>query len=103
MEKLMQLVKVGPLTEREFKRQDGTVKQIKSRMVTLTNGVDTIYGETSERLTGQIEATDENLRLKLIEGHVYNVDFNIRVSEYEKEGKKSSFVNITINKLFNFL
>lgn len=103
MEKLMQLVKVGPLTEREFKRQDGTVKKIQFRMLTLTNGSDTIYGETGERLTGQIEASDQNLRLRLQEGHVYNVDFNIRVSEYEKDGRKAAFVNIVINKLHNFL
>ena len=103
MEKLMQLVKIGPLTEREFKRQDGSVKKIQSRMLTLTNGTDTIYGETGERLTGQIEASDQNLRLKLLEGHVYNCDFTIRASDYEKDGKKGTFVNITINKLYNFL
>lgn len=103
MVKMMQLLAVGQLEEREFQRQDGSVKKIKFRMLTLTDGVDTIHGETSERLIGQIEASDQELRLKLLEGHVYNCDFNIRANEYEKDGKKSRFVAITINKLFPFL
>lgn len=100
MEKIMQLLKVSPLMTREFKRNDGTVETIKSRMLTLSDGVDTIYGETTKRLTNQIEATDDNIRLRLIEGHVYNCDFNIRATEYEKDGKKSIFVGINIDKIY---
>lgn len=100
---MMQLLAVGQLEEREFKRQDGSVKKVHFRMLTLTDGVDTIHGETGERLIGQIEASDQQLRLKLLEGHVYNCDFNIRANEYEKDGKKSRFVAITINKLYPFL
>lgn len=103
MVKMMLLLAVGQLEEREFKRQDGSVKKITYRMLTLTDGVDTIYGETGERLINQIEASDQQLRLKLMEGHVYNCDFNIRATEYEKDGRKSRFVAITINKLFPFL
>lgn len=103
MVKMMQLLAVGQLEEREFQRQDGSVKKVCYRMLTLTDGVDTIHGETGERLIGQIEASDQQLRLKLLEGHVYNCDFNIRANEYEKDGKKSRFVAITINKLFPFL
>ena len=103
MVKMMQLLTVGQLEKREFKRQDGSVKTVQFRMLTLTDGVDTIYGETGERLTGQIEASDQQLRLKLLEGHVYNCDFNIRANEYEKDGKKSRFVAITINKLYQFI
>lgn len=100
MEKIMQLLKVSPLMTREFKRNDGTVENIKSRFLTLTDGVDTIYGETTKRLTNQIEASDDNIRLRLIEGHVYNCEFNIRATEYEKEGKKSTFVAINIDKVY---
>lgn len=103
MVKMMQLLAIGQLEEREFKRQDGSVKKVSFRMLTLTDGVDTIYGETGDRLIGQIEASDQNLRLKLLEGHVYNCDFNIRANEYERDGKKSRFVAITINKLYPFL
>lgn len=100
MEKIMQLLKVSPLMQREFKRNDGTVETIKSRMLTLSDGIDTIYGETTKRLTNQIEASDDNIRLRLIEGHVYNCEFNIRATEYEKDGKKSTFVAINIDKVY---
>lgn len=103
MEKIMQLVKVSPLQQREFRRNDGTVETVKFRLLTLTDGVDTIYGETQKRLTNQIEATDDEIRLKLIEGHVYNCEFYIRANEYEKDGKKATFVAINIEKLHPFL
>ena len=103
MEKIMQLVKVSPLMQRDFKRNDGSVETVKFRMLTLTDGVDTIFGETQKRLTNQLEATDDKIRLKLIEGHVYNCEFYIRANEYEKDGKKSTFVAINIEKLHPLL
>lgn len=99
MEKLMQLVKVGSLAEREFKRQDGTVKKLQFRELLLSNGIDTIVGETSERLTAQTEANSDQLRLRLVEGHVYNCEFNLSVREAEKDGKKRNFMSCTITKL----
>lgn len=103
MEKMMILMRVEDLQTREFKRNDGSIQTIKSRNLLFTDGVDTIYGETSPRLIEQIETTNEALKLRLIEGHVYNVDFTINARDYEKDNKKNTFVSITINKVFNFL
>jgi len=103
MDKMMILMRVEDLQTREFKRNDGSIQTIKSRNLLFTDGVDTIYGETSPRLIEQIETTNDALKLRLIEGHVYNVDFTINARDYEKDNKKSTFVSITINKVFNFL
>lgn len=103
MQKLMILMRVDDLQTREFQRQDGSLQTIKSRNLLFTDGVDTIYGETSSRLIEQIETTNDALKLRLIEGHVYNVDFSINARDYEKDNKKSTFVSITINKVYNFM
>lgn len=98
MQTLVRLVAVGPLQSRDFKRNDGSIKKIEFRMLRFTDGFDTFYGETSERLTGQIEASDENLKLRLIEGRLYNVDLTVNARDYEKDGKSSTFVSIVFNK-----
>lgn len=103
MEKMMILMRVEDLQTREFSRQDGSIQTIKYRNLLFTDGVDTIYGETSPRLIEQIETTNDALKLRLIEGHVYNVDFTVNARDYEKDNKKNTFVSITINKVFNFL
>lgn len=103
MEKMMILMRVEGLQTREFKRQDGSIQTIKFRNLLFTDGMDTIYGETSSRLIEQTESTNEDLKLRLLEGHLYNVDFTINARDYEKDGKKSTFVSITINKLYVFL
>lgn len=103
MEKMMILMRVEDLQTREFKRNDGSIQTIKSRNLLFTDGVDTIYGETSPRLIEQIETTNDSLKLRLIEGHVYNVDFTINARDYEKDNKKNTFVSITINKVYNFM
>lgn len=100
---MMILQAVEDLQTRQFKRQDGSIQTIKFRNLRFSDGVDTIYGETSPRLIEQIETTNDDLVLRLIEGHVYNVDFNINAREYEKDNKKSTFVSITINKVYCFL
>lgn len=96
-------MRVEDLQTREFKRQDGSIQTIKFRNLLFTDGIDTIYGETSSRLIEQIETTNDALKLRLIEGHLYNVDFNINAREYEKDGKKSTFVSVNINKVFSIL
>lgn len=103
MIKLMQLVGMSALIERSINLRDGSTKIIKFKTLEFTDGVDSIIGETSERLTDQMETTNDAVRLKLLEGHVYNVDFNIRVTEYEKDGKKNKFLNITINRVYCYL
>lgn len=103
MVKMMILMRVEDLQTREFKRQDGSIQTIKFRNLLFTDGIDTIYGETSSRLIEQIETTNDALKLRLIEGHLYNVDFNINAREYEKDGKKSTFVSVNINKVFSIL
>lgn len=96
-------MRVEGLQTRQFQRQDGSIQTIKYLNLLFTDGIDTIYGETSPRLTEQIETTNDALQLHLIEGHVYNVDFSINARDYEKDNKKSTFVSITINKVFNFM
>lgn len=103
MIKLLQLVSISALVERSITLRDGSTKIIKFKTLEFTDGVDSIIGDTSERLTDQMETTNDAVRLKLLEGHVYNVDFNIRVTEYEKDGKKSKFMNITINRVYCYL
>ena len=92
MEKLMVLSAVSEKKQREIKRQDGSVKMLAYREVTMTDGVDTIHGETSESLTAQIDSDNPAIKIRMIEGHLYNVRFNIRTATYEKDGKKSLFV-----------
>lgn len=100
---MMILMRVEDLQTREFQRQDGSLQTIKFRNLLFTDGIDTIYGETSSRLIEQIETTNDALKLRLIEGHLYNVDFNINAREYEKDGKKNTFVSVNINKVFSIL
>ena len=57
--------------------------------MTLTDGIDTIFGETSGQLTKQI-ATEGADKLRRIEGHVYakyypDGDFMINTSDYLAE------------------
>ena len=100
MEKTMVLLAVSEKKQREIKRQDGSVKMLAYREVTMTDGVDSIHGETSESLTAQIDSENPAVKIRLLEGHLYNVRFNIRTATYEKDGKKSTFVSITIHQLY---
>ena len=100
MEKTMVLLAVSEKKQREIKRQDGSVKMLAYREVTMTDGVDSIHGETSESLTAQIDSENPAVKIRLLEGHLYNVRFNIRTANYEKDGKKNTFVSITIHQLY---
>lgn len=100
MKAMMILKKVSAPMEREFKTTTGEVKKVRFRMVTLDDGIDSIYGETSERLTNRIDSTNNDLKLNLIVGHVYNVDFTLQAREYkDKEGHEGVFFSCTINKM----
>jgi hypothetical protein len=100
MEKTLVLLAVSEKKQREIKRQDGSVKMLLYREVTMTDGVDTIHGETSESLTAQIDSDNPTVKIPIQEGHLYNVRFNIRTATYEKDGKKNTFVSITIHQLY---
>ena len=100
MEKLMVLSAVSEKKQREIKRQDGSVKMLAYRELTFTDGVDTIHGETSESLTAQIDSENQAIKIPMLEGHFYNVRFNIRTATYEKDGKKNAFVSVNIHQVY---
>ena len=100
MEKTLVLLAVSEKKQREIKRQDGSVKMLAYRELTMTDGIDTIHGETSESLTAQIDSDNQAIKIPMLEGHVYNVRFNIRTATYEKDGKKNSFVSVNIHQLY---
>lgn len=98
MKATMLLVKVGPVVEREFK-SGNDVKTIKSRMLKFTDGVDTILGETTERLCNRTTSSSDEFKLVLIEGHVYTVDFTLNVRTYTKDNKENEFFSCTITNV----
>lgn len=100
MQKMMILMKVSPVMEREFTTSNNEVRKVKYRMLTLDDGIDSIYGETSEALCNRIDTTNEQNRLQLVEGHLYNVDFTLRAREYkDKNGNDNTFLSCTISKM----
>ena len=98
MEKTMQLVECSFKKQREWTRQDGTKEMVDYYEVTLTDGIDTIHGETSGPLTKQIAKEGED-RLRMIEGHAYAVRFNVNSRKYDKEGKSGCFVSVMIHQM----
>ena len=51
-------------------------------------------------LTAQIDSDNPAVKIPMQEGHQYRVRFNIRTATYEKDGKKNSFVSVTIHQLY---
>ena len=94
----MLLLKAGPVVEREFK-SGNDVKTIKSRMLKFSDGVDTILGETTERLCNRTTSSSDEFKLVLIEGHVYTVDFTLNVRTYTKDNKENEFFSCTITNV----
>ena len=94
----MQLVECSFKKQREWTRQDGTKETVDYYEVTLTDGIDTIHGETSGLLTKQIAADGEG-KLRMIEGHVYAVRFTINARKYDKDGKSGKFVSVNIHQM----
>lgn len=99
MEKMFVLKSISERKERTIQRQDGQTKVLKWYDVVMSNGLDTVMGETSESVTNQIEATDENAKLLMEVGKCYMCRVNLNVVEYEKEGKKSSFFKATFQQI----
>lgn len=98
MKATMLLLKAGPVVEREFK-SGNDVKTIKSRMLKFSDGVDTILGETTERLCNRTTSSSDEFKLVLIEGHVYTVDFTLNVRTYTKDNKENEFFSCTITNV----
>ena len=98
MEKTMQLVECSFKKQREWPRKDGTKETVDYYEVTLTDGIDTICGETGGQLTKQI-ATEGADKLRMIEGHVYAVRFTINARKYDKDGKSGHFVSVNIHQM----
>ena len=101
MEKVMKLLSVSLKKQREIKRQDGSTKLLDYYEVMMTDGVDTIHGETTEGLTSLIATTNEDVKVHLIEGHLYTVRFNINARKWEKDGRNGVMVNINIQQLYH--
>lgn len=93
------LKSISERKERTIQRQDGQTRVLKWYDVTMTNGLDTVLGETSESVTNQIDATDENARLPMEVGRCYMCRLNLNVVEYEKNGQKSSFFKATFHQI----
>lgn len=98
MEKTMQLVECSFKKQREWTRQDGTKETVDYYEVTLTDGIDTIHGETSGPLTKQI-ASEGADKLRVIEGHLYAVRFTMNARKWDKDGKSGRFVSVTIHQM----
>lgn len=94
-------MKAGPVQEREFK-SGNEVKVIKSRILKFTDGIDTILGETTERLCLRTMSTNDTLKLNLVEGHAYTVDYTLNVRTYTKDNKENDFFSCTISNVAPF-
>ena len=98
MEKTLQLVECSFKKQRDWTRQDGTKETVDYYEVTLTDGIDTIHGETSGPLTKQIVKDGED-KLRLIEGHWYAVRVTINARKYDKDGKSGRFVSVIVHQM----
>lgn len=98
MEKTLQLVECSFKKQREWTRQDGTKETVDYYEVTLTDGIDTIFGETGAQLTRQI-ASEGADKLRMIEGHAYAVRFTMNARKYDKDGKSGRFVSVNIHQM----
>lgn len=101
MEKVMKLVAVSMKKQRTIQRQDGSTKVLDYYEVTLSDGIDTVFGETSESLTALISTQDQNVKVNLLEGHLYTVRFNINSRKWEKDGRSGTMVSCNIHQLYH--
>ena len=86
MEKLMMLQAVSEKKQRTSQKMDGSTKVFSWYEVIMTDGIDTIMGDTTEGLTNQIDSTDEKVKLNLNVGDLYNCRCTLSVVRYEKDG-----------------
>ena len=91
MEKMMTLVSCSQKLSTKVTRRDGSSKDYYFYQVKFTDGIDTIFGETSEAVTNGI-ASDGDDKIRMLEGHLYTVRVGLNVADYEKDGVKKSFL-----------
>ena len=103
MEKMMKVAFISPKMQKEFKRNDGTTKLVDYYEVTLTDGIDTICGETSEALTALIDTTNEAMKVHVKVGYVYQVRLNIRTNTSKKDGSERRFIAATIHQMYQMV
>jgi hypothetical protein len=90
MEKFMMLKECSALNQRTVKGNDGSQQVIESFEMVLTDGIDTIMGETSKSVTVQLKNKPAE------PGKYYGVSVRLNVVSYTKEGKESRFFKATI-------
>lgn len=96
---MLWLKAISETKQREIIKQDGTKKLLSWHDIILTNGLDTIVGESSENLTALIDSRDENLRLPINVDDCYMVRCTFNVQAYEKNGVTSHFQKCVIHQM----
>ena len=99
----MELTYFSQKMQREMKRNDGSIKLLDFYELTLTDGIDTIHGETSEALTSLIDTTNEEVKVRLNPGHLYTVRFNMRTNIANRDGRERRFVGVTIHQMYQMV
>lgn len=99
MEKMFWLKAISEKKQRKITKRDGSEGIITWHDLILTNGLDTIIGESSENLTNLIDSTDENLRLDINVDDCYMCRFTLSVVPYEKNGVTSNFMKCIIHQM----
>lgn len=98
MKGFMRLVSTTQTMEREFTTRNNEVRKVKYRMLRFATATDSIYGETSERLTERFD-TQTEAKIDLKVGHLYLVDFTLQARDYSKDNKTSVFQSVIITAL----
>lgn len=99
MEQIFWVKAISETKQREINRQDGTKKMLSWHDVILTNGIDTIIGETSENLTAQMDNPNPDFKLDVKVDDCVMVRATFSVMPYEKDGRKSHFQKCIINQM----
>ena len=99
MEKIMVLKAFSEAKQREITRQDGQKSVITWHDIILTDGIDTVMGESSDNLTKLIDSKDPNVQLPMNIGDLYNVRLTLSVVSYEKNGQKGMFMKSNIQQM----
>ena len=70
METIVNIVSVGAYSERQYKKQDGSLEYFQSRGVVMKHGGDTIYGEmTGDMASKNRETQYDTNRLYVAKGY----------------------------------
>lgn len=99
MEKMLVLKAISEKKSRQITRRDGSSKVMSWYQVILTNGLDTMYCETSESLTQLIDSADPSVKLDLQIGQPYSCRMSFSVGSYQKDGQTNYIQNIIIHQM----